>query len=186
MSLWASILVALPLTVLSWENFLNTYHSWYLTVSVAKTVIQLSVMGILQAWFDLTPPSIFVQLIGLSILLLPLLRTKMYDIKQFRMNMLASLMIFLIIFNQMSESATYSIALVGTAVWYLNIEKRNYIDIFFLVLVLLLASLSPTDLFPPYVREHLIIPYKLKALPLILLWIKIQIELWGLKQKEVE
>ena len=86
----------------------------------------------------------------------------------------------------MSESATYSIALVGTAVWYLNLQKRNYVDVVLLVLVLLLASLSPTDLFPRYVREHFIIPYKLKALPLILLWVKIQVELWGMKQKGVE
>ena len=186
MSLWTTILVVLPLTVLSWGNFLNTYHSWYLTVSVAKTAIQLSVMGILQAWFNLTPPSLYIQLAGLVILLLPFLRTNLYSTKEFRMCVLASLMIFIIIFNQMSESATYSIALVGTAVWYFNLRKPNYIDVVFLVLVLLLASLSPTDLFPRYVREHLIIPYKLKALPLILLWVKIQVELWGMKQKGVE
>jgi len=186
MSLWTAILVVLPLSILSWGNFLNTYHSWYLTVSVAKTAIQLSVMGILQAWFDLAPPSLAVQLAGLVILLLPFLRTKLYSTKAFRMCMLASIMIFIIIFNQMSESATYSIALVGTAVWYLNLQKRNNFDVAFLVLVLLLASLSPTDLFPRYVREHLIIPYKLKAFPLILLWIKIQVELWRMRQKTAE
>lgn len=186
MSMWFTLLIVLPLTILSWENFLNTYHSWYLTVSVAKTAIQLSVMGILQAWFNLTPPSLVVQLAGLVILLLPLIRTNLYGVKEFRMCVLASIMIFIIIFNQMSESATYSIALVGTAVWFLNLQKRNYMDILFLVLVLLLASLSPTDLFPRYVREHLIIPYKLKALPLILLWIKIQVELWRMKQKTTE
>ncbi|MBI4947411.1 MAG: DUF2029 domain-containing protein [Bacteroidetes bacterium] len=186
MTVWTMVLFFLPLTLLSWDNFLNTYHSWYLSTAAASTLSKLSVMGILQVWFHLTPPPAYVQLSGLVVLLLPLLKTHMYGTKEFRVRMLASIIIFIIIFNQMSESATYSIALVGAAVWYLNLEKRHWVDVLFLVLVLVLASLSPTDLFPRYVRDHVIVPYKLKAFPLILVWIKIQVELWRMKQKGVE
>jgi hypothetical protein len=90
--------------------------------------------------------------------------------------MTASLLVWCVIFNHLAESPSFVIALCGVALWFVN-EKATPITIFLLALTLLLSSLSPTDLFPKYLREHYVIPYVLKGLPCVLVWIYMQYEL---------
>jgi hypothetical protein len=49
-------------------------------------------------------------------------------------------------------------------------------EIFLLVLALLVTSLSPSDLFPAFIRKQYIVPYKLKSIPCFLIWLKIVYE----------
>lgn len=92
--------------------------------------------------------------------------------------MLASVLLFTVIFSSGSESPTYIIAFVGVAIWF-SIKQTpiSKLDWFLLIFALLLTSLSPSDLFPKFVRENYIKPYALKALPCVLIWFKISYEL---------
>ena len=82
----------------------------------------------------------------------------------------------MIIFNHKAESPTYIIAITGVAVWF-GSQKIKIENLVLLVLALVLTSLSPTDLFPASIREHYVLPYDLKVLPCVLIWLKITFEL---------
>lgn len=175
--LWFILLGILPLLAVSPEQLIFLYRSWAnLLASDQAVSYGLSVMGILQSWFHLMPPKYLVLGLGTILLLLPFLNLRSYGNFQFRNLLLASLLIWVIIFNHKAESPTYIIAMAGVAVWYFTQPKR-VINLVLLLLALALTSLSPTDLFPRYLRDHLFSPYKLKALPVILVWVKIQSDL---------
>ena len=46
-----------------------------------------------------------------------------------------------------------------------------------MVFVFVLSSLSPSDLFPAYLRKEWVQPYALKALPVTLVWFKLCYEM---------
>ena len=82
----------------------------------------------------------------------------------------------MIIFNHKAESPTYIIAMTGVAVW-IACQKMKVENLVLLVFALVFTSLSPTDLFPAYIREHYVRPYNLKVLPCVLIWLKITYDL---------
>ena len=54
---------------------------------------------------------------------------------------------------------------------------KNKLNLSLIILAFILTSLSPTDLFPKPIRLNYVIPYSLKALPAVLIWIMIGYEL---------
>jgi hypothetical protein len=168
----------LPLLITSPDKLLDQYQGWIQLLFQDQAVSQgLSVMGILRNWFRIQIPQLSILMLGVLLLLLPLIRRESYQSANFRLNYLASLLIWLVIFNHKAESPTYIIAMSGAGLWFFsqNLSRNN---IFLAGLAFILTSLSPTDLFPKVVRDSVIIPYQLKALPCVLIWIKIQIDLW--------
>ena len=86
-------------------------------------------------------------------------------------------MIWVIIFNHRAESPTFIIALCGMAIWFIS-QERTPVNIFLIIFALMLTSLSPTDLFPKFIRDTYVVPYSLKALPAVMIWIVIQFKLY--------
>ena len=99
--------------------------------------------------------------------------------------LLASVLIWVVIFNHKAESNTFVLASCGVALWYFAADRSKFHHIL-LIASILLVTLSPTDLFPRYIRGELIVPYKLKALPPILVWLALQWELLRGKRIGVE
>jgi len=92
----------------------------------------------------------------------------------YQLLIVASTLIFPVIFSTGSESPTYIIAFTGVALWYINIDKPVvWFDTALLLFAFVLTSLSPSDLFPRYIRVNYVEPYALKALPCFIIWIKI-------------
>jgi len=58
-------------------------------------------------------------------------------------------------------------------IWYFT-QAKSLDHLILLALAFVLTSLSPTDLFPKFLRREFISPYHLKALPCVLIWLKIQ------------
>jgi hypothetical protein len=90
---------------------------------------------------------------------------------------LAYIMIWVIIFNHESESATYIIACTGVAIWYIY-SSRSLVDKVLLVLTFILTVLSPTDIFPDTLFRKYVHPYALKALGPSLIWLKMQVSFY--------
>jgi len=44
--------------------------------------------------------------------------------------------------------------------------------------------LATTDIFPPYLHTHFLVPYTIKAVPCILVWCTILIDLMRIKKNE--
>src|SRR5690606_38477454 len=94
----------------------------------------------------------------------------------FRLNMLSSVLIWIIIFNHKAESPTFIIAVSGIALWFFSQQAKKENTIL-LILVFIFTCLAPTDLFPKYIRDNIFEPYVVKAVPCILVWLKISYDL---------
>lgn len=122
---------------------------------------------------------------GLLLYSLPLLRFRQYANLRFRMMLLASTLLFVVLFSTGSESSSYIIALIGVLLWFVvTPSKNNSLNVSLLLLALLLTSLSSTDIFPRFVRDTYIRPYALKALPCTLIWLKLCAEMLLLDFKD--
>jgi hypothetical protein len=114
-----------------------------------------------------------VLIMGLVLLLFPLLFVRYFISFEFRLWYFASLLIWLVIFNHRAESPTYIIAAAGAALWYFQKEKPARMETGMMILLFVLTILSPTDLFPRYLRNEFVVPYSLKALPCVIVYLKI-------------
>ena len=167
----------LPLLVVDFNQFIFLYKSWANMLANDHSISDgLSVIGWLKAWFGWQVNKTFVSLAGAVLFCIPLLRIKEYTNYNFRILILASILIWVVIFNHRAESPTFIIAISGVALWYFSqAQKRE--NFILLILALVFTGLSSTDLFPKFVRDEYVWPYVLKAVPCILIWGKITFDL---------
>ena len=167
---WTIALALLPLAFVSPSQLVELYRSWgRLLANDQAAYTGVSAMSVLQSWFGLTPPKAAVAAAGLVFTLLPLARVRAYPIVEFRMLMLAALMLWMVAFNHKAEPNTFVIAVAGVAVWYLA-GPRSWLRDTMVALVVLLTCLSTTSIFPTVVRRALISPYSLRVVPCIAVW----------------
>ena len=101
----------------------------------------------------------------------------------FRYLTLVSVLIWVVIFNHKAESSTFIIAMTGVSMWFIT-GKKNTLYIALFVFAYILTTLSPTDIFPRFLREACVKPYALKALPCVLIWIKLVYDMIRIKNSE--
>ncbi len=170
---WAVLLACLPLIVVSFSQLKLLYISWGQMLANDHSISDgLSVIGWFNRWFSFYPDKLYVLLGGIALFCIPLLRLKLYKEYHFRIMMLASILIWVIIFNHKAESPTFVIAISGVALWYFSI-KREKVDLVLLILAFAFTIMSPTDFYPPFVRNEIFKPYVVKAVPCILIWAKL-------------
>jgi hypothetical protein len=157
----------------------SLYRSWgELLANDQAASTGVSAMSVLESWFGLAPPKAAVAAAGLALTLLPLVRVRAYAILEFRMLVLAALMLWMVAFNHKAEPNTFVIAVAGVAVWYLA-GVRSPLRVTMVTLVILLTCLSTTSIFPTVVRRALISPYSLRVVPCIVVWAIAVIESLG-------
>jgi hypothetical protein len=173
---WLLVLTFIPLLFVSTDQLLLLYKSWYnIVLNDYTSEYGISLSGLLHSWFHTQPKKNLVLLVGLIFLCLPLIRINLYKEFNFRLTFFASLLIWMIIFNHRAESPTFIIAMTGIAFWFFTSEKKP-VDYSLIIMAFILTSISPTDLFPRSLREHFVLPYVLKALPCVLIWIKLTVD----------
>ena len=174
---WIALLAIIPRLFTGVDQLIFLYKSWLnMLANDHSASVGYSVLGWLQTWFKIEPNKILVLGVGLILLLLPLLKIKKYADYSFRLAMLASILIWIVIFNHKAESPTFIIAVAGVAIWFF-MQKPNKANIVLLIVVILFTCLSPTDLFPKYIRQNIFEVYVVKAVPCILVWLKIMYDL---------
>ena len=180
--IWFLILAALPLLFTDFHNLTVQYQNWWkLLVDDHSQSYGISIFGIIHSWFAIQPSKVWILFVGMILFLLPLIRINRYKEFEFRLLYICSLLIWIVIFNHKAESSSYIVAIVGCALWYFTSEKSR-LNLFMILLAFVLVSLSPTDLFPKSLRENLIVPFVLKAIPAVMIWLKIGFE----QMKKVE
>lgn len=176
-----ALLFALPMAISSPEFVIQSYSDWYHSLAhkndlnASLTSFQdISLMGMVRrATGNVNTPNMPFLLGGLILFGLPYTRIKQYKNLGFRLMLLASTLIFTVIFSSGSESPTYIIAFAGVAIWFMvqqNPKKAWIIALF--IFAFILTSLSPTDIFPRPVKEFIRL-YSLKALPCVIIWLTI-------------
>lgn len=175
---WIFLFAIIPLLVASPLYLISLYKSWIglLTWDKASS-IGLSVDGWFQTWFNIRISTKIILIVGAILLLVPLYKKELYSNYKFKLFYLASILIWVVIFNHKAESPTFILAVSGIAIWYFS-QKRKPENLVLLILALVFTVLSPTEVFPSALRNDYVIPYVLKAVPCILIWIKITFDLF--------
>lgn len=178
---WMALLVMAPMLITSASFVMQSYTDWFHSIADKniKNVTtslglgqNISVHGMIQRIFNLPGLNQLFVLVPAAILnLLPLLRLRQYTSINFRLHYLALCLMAVTIFSSSAESPTFVIAVTGVALWFVLSDSTSRLNRALLAFTFLLTILSPTDIFPGYLKHHVIQPYALKALPCFLVWI---------------
>lgn len=173
---WTSLLLLVPILIIAPTQLVFLYKSWLNMLQNDHSISYgYSVAGWLYSWFGIETKGLSL-LLGAILLLVPLIFIKNYKDQKFRLLYLASLLIWVVIFNHKAESPTFIIAIAGVAIWGFYTNK-GWLNIALLCFAALFTILSPTDIFPRSLRQSFVEPYVMKAVPCILIWFKITWEL---------
>jgi hypothetical protein len=189
---WSVVLFVLPMAVSSPEFIIKTYRDWYPDL-VAKNAVNMTstrayvcVMGMISRIFKIENfPTLVVLVPGMIVFAISMMRIKYWKNLHYQLLLVASTLIFSIIFSSSSEPPTYIIAFIGVSIWFVNLDRpiTGY-ERFLIIFALVLTSFSPSDLFPRYLRVNYVIPYYLMVLPCLVLWFKIVYEMLFRKFKD--
>lgn len=177
---WCAFLFVLPSVFVGWNYMIGQYLSWAETLSnkdglnTMALMQNISTLGMIRKISANTDYSDLLVIIpAIIVFMLPFLRFSKYDNTKFRQLVLSSVLLFVVLFSTGSESSSYIICFPAIALWYLN-SDRNVFDKCIIVGCFVLSSLSPTDIFPRYLRDSYIIPYALKAFFPTIVWLRVQ------------
>ena len=173
---WILLLAVLPLILISPEQLTFLYKSWGNLLQNDHSIsIGFSVSGWLFTWFGLNLKTVSL-VVGTFLFCVPFIHYKYFNEVRFKLLYLASILLWIVIFNHKAESPTFVIAVTGVAIWFFT-QEFNKLNFSFLILALLFTVLAATDLFPKFIRDDYFIPYVVKAIPCIFIWGKITWEL---------
>ncbi len=182
---FAILFFLLPMLISDAHFGVQSYLDWYqslteknLSNQVLGTRQDYSVMGVFRRILgDASLPTLWFLIPGMVVFALPYLRFNQYKLPAFQMMILASTLLFLVLFSSGSESPTYIIAVSGVMIWFLMQKNKNKLDVALLIFVIVLTCFGFSDVFPKSFKENYIMKYSLKAVPCILVWMKIIYEL---------
>jgi hypothetical protein len=186
MLIWAGILLVLPMLISSPAFVLNSYHQWFDALSYKNalnaglnTSQDMCVMGVVRRLTgNVHVPDLPFLLAGAVVFAIPFLRLKQFSYERFRLQVLASALIMVVIFSTGAEHPTFIIAVAGAVLWILIQEKPfTASNIILLVLLLVVTGLGLTDAMPAAIRQGFIAKYSVKAWPCIIIWLIISYEL---------
>ena len=120
----AAVFILAPLAVVKPPVLAAQYSSWRRVESVDALDHGYSVMGLLHEWLGLDWPNWPVQLVGTAILLLPLVTSRrIWGEWTFRRRMLASVLIYVVLFNHQAEYQSYLVAATGLVLWFFSSRR---------------------------------------------------------------
>src|SRR6202012_3693484 len=157
---------------------IKTYHDWLPDLAqknadnLTSSRTYVCVMGMISRIFSVDLSSLVVLIPAMLLFASSYLRTNYYQNLQYQLLILASCLIFTVIFSTGSEPPTYIIATIG-GIWFMNLDSPLTGSELFLLIFALLLTNAPSDIFPKFLRDNYVIPYKLIALPSFIIWLKI-------------
>lgn len=174
--LYGLALFFLPILVINYDFLIKLYESYFqLLKNDGSQFVKLSVIGWLNQWFNYFPSKNLVLIFGFILQMIPLLICRVWQ-NQTKLIYAMTLLIWMVIFNHMAESATFIIAVGSIFVAFASFDKiPNYYAVL-LVLILFTTELGPSDIYPKYMRIWIVETAQLKVFPCILAWISLLFE----------
>lgn len=157
----------------------SLYGDWMTLQMVALPFRNYSVMELPKIWLGVSYPDWPIQLVATFVTLAPLTRAVVRDDVRAHQVYLASVLLYCLLFNHAAESPSFVIGVAGMAVWYVTrrADHPAWSDAA-LVLVMLCTVLPSSSAMPGTIYRTVFEPYHLKTLPLAIVWLAIQVELW--------
>ncbi|KPH14259.1 glycosyltransferase family 87 protein [Chryseobacterium sp. ERMR1:04] len=181
----AVVFFVLPMAYSSPQFVIQSYADWFHSIveknsenQVLGNMQDISLMGFFRRILgDASISNLVFLAVGLPLFAAPYIRIKQYKNYAFQLMILASTLLFLVLFSSSSESPTYIIAVTGVMIWFFLQKERTPFTIGLLVFVIIFTCFSSSDLFPKSVKNAYIIKYSLKAVPCVIVWFRIIYEL---------
>lgn len=183
---WAMVLLVAPMLLSSPEYIIGQYREWILclmgknTENVNSIAQNISLLGMVRRISGcMTYSDLWLIIPGMILFAVPYLRISQYRHLAFRETLLASVLLFVILFSTGSESSGYIIALVGVCIWYTAAPwKRHVWEKALMVFVFLLSGMGNSDIWPSFLRHEIIQPYAVRALPCVMVWLLLCYEMY--------
>jgi len=190
---WSIVLFVAPMLISSPEYIVGQYDAWIGNLvgkndsNLFSLMTNISLLGLIRKigfavsggaalWMNYS--DLWVIIPGLVLFFIPYVRLKQYASPSFQLAIVASVMMFVCLFSTGTESSGYITALVGVVLWYTTSPwQRTKWDLGLIIFAFILTSMSPSDLFPAYIRREWVQPYALKALPVAVIWLQLCYEL---------
>lgn len=181
----AVLCLCIPMIYSSPQFVIQSYSDWATSLisknndnQVLGNMQDISLMGFVRRILgDASISNLTFLAFGVPLFALPYIRIKQYKNYAFQLMILASTLLFLVLFSSGSESPTYIIAVAGVMIWFTLQKEKTPFIIGLLVFVIILTCFSPSDLFPKFIKQNYIIKYSLKAVPCIVVWLRVIYEL---------
>ncbi|QJW88579.1 DUF2029 domain-containing protein [Spirosoma taeanense] len=175
MMLWGLVLGLLPLLFTSPAELLYQYEMWVrelLFKSNHDKWANTSIHRLIHLFLSPDVPTAVIIGSGVLLFCTVYVHVQRFGQRAFRLLMVASILIFQVIFNPVSESPTYITAVTGVLIWWF-VGPQSTLDRILLISCFVLTVLSPSDFFPAVLRDQWTKPYALKALPCVLIWFRV-------------
>jgi len=190
---WLALLFCLPMLISTPHFILQSYVDWYhalaeknmSNVSLVSSQ-DLCIMGVFRR-ITANPnlPNTPFLLFGAIVFLLCLFRFSQYHSLKFRLYILCSALMIVVLFSTGSEPPTYIIAFAGAMIWlFLQDKPFSTGNIILLVSLLLVTGLGTTDAIPKFIRKSVVEPFELKVWPCAYVWFRMSYEMIFKKFKD--
>lgn len=181
----AVLCLVIPMAYSSPHFVIQSYLDWSHSLisknndnQVLGNMQDISLMGFVRRILgDASISNLTFLAFGVPLFVIPYIRVKQYKNYAFQLMILASTLLFLVLFSSGSESPTYIIAVAGVMIWYTLQKEKTPLILALLIFVIILTCFSPSDLFPKFIKKNYIIKYSLKAVPCIIVWFRVIYEL---------
>jgi len=172
-------LALLPLAVVPPHELAAQYRSWRAIEAADAPNRGYALMQYLYM-VGLDWPNWSVQLAGTVVLLLPLaLGRRRWDDAAFRRLFLGTLLVYFVLFNHQSERATFVIAYTGIAIWYVSAPRPvDWVRTAVMALTLLVMVVHDVEIVPRWVKNEILIPYRIKGIPCLVAWLVMEWQLF--------
>jgi hypothetical protein len=157
---------------------MQQYENWLVLLKNDHDVSYgASFMGWMHSWFNLPMPKVGTVLAAAIVFCLPFIKVRLYRLYLFRLHILASILIWIVIFNHKAENPTYIIALAGIGIWYFS-QEVSIVNKVLMWLCLIFTTFTSTDLITPgWINDKYVEPYAIKAVFCCIIWFKLNYDL---------
>ena len=129
---WGAVMFVAPMAVAPPEYIISQYYEWYVALveknadninvlagNMADLSTNISLLGMVRRTTQIvTYSDLWLIIPGIIAFCIPYLRISQYKHVAFRQTLLASVLMFTVLFSTGSENSTYIIAFAGVALWY--------------------------------------------------------------------
>lgn len=186
--LWLVAFFLIPLLATSPSFLIQSYKDWAealalksnfdMTKDMYHNMVDVTIQGMVKRVFNLPNLNKWLFIIpGLLIFGAQYLQYKYFTNHIYRLYILCSVLLFIIVFNTGTESPTYIIGVPAICIWYVLQEKTKWNNILFVVSIFF-SSFSYSDLFTPYLRNYVMVPYALKVVGCFMIWVVIAYQIF--------
>ncbi len=173
---WSVFFFLLPMLFASPKFVAQSYLDWFVSLTEKNTANisgngrDISIIGFCR---DIGIP--ISNMVGIAtgalLFLIPYLNPSLYKDEKLQLLILASALLFPIIFSTGAEDCTFIISATGVGIWYLHDPGRSFKNLL-LPALLILACNFPVLLFPEFAKRHMVLQSML-SFPYFLIWLRI-------------